>query len=287
MVLRYQLGRIILSDLQGNFLKEIFDPSKIKPIHDGNLELDITISPQLDWIYYRVGTGKLTVGMDFAEYEFYQLETMPVDGNQGPFEISTNKGAYAASWSNVGNQLAYSDYDRNNVNQLFISDKDGKNRRQFTFFTDQNLKIETILWSPEDEAIGLSLLTQDYHSLSYVISLKGSIQIFPINKSSLEGFVNGNAVLIWDGLGWKVIDFKSERSLRDFSIDGSKYAFFYHKNQISYDCDGVLCIIDIATGAQQIFPRVPIKYPNASYFEPLAQLIPFPEDFPGEINCRK
>jgi Tol biopolymer transport system component len=116
------------------------------------------LSPDESWIVYRIGSGTYEqMGSDFEPYrfEYENLETMSVDGTQGPYRLSQNGGAWRAAWSPNSEQIAYSDYDEKGIHQLFIINRDGSKRSQMTSFTGFQVEIMKILWSPNEDKIAV------------------------------------------------------------------------------------------------------------------------------------
>jgi hypothetical protein len=162
---------IVEMDLQGKIIRNIFPFERLPDVVNGYILIDppyyrraiYILSPDESWVVYRIGSGSYEQRGDDIEpyrFEYENLETMPVDGTQGPYRLSQNGGAWRAAWSPDSYQIAYSDYDEHGVHQLFIINRDGGNRRQITSFTDPQVEIMKILWSPKGDKIAL-LVDQD------------------------------------------------------------------------------------------------------------------------------
>jgi WD40-like Beta Propeller Repeat len=162
---------IVEMDLQGKILHSIFSFNQFHTPIDGVIlsppsysrrAID-ALSPDETWIAYKIGSGNVEERGDDLEpirYEYENLETMSLDGTQGPYRLSQNGGAWRAAWSPDSNQIAYSDYDDQGVHQLFVISRNGANRKQITSFIDPKVEIMKILWSPKGDKIAI-LVDQD------------------------------------------------------------------------------------------------------------------------------
>ncbi len=157
---------IIEMDLQGKILRDIFPFNRLPDVVDGHILIDPPyyrraidmLSPDESWVSYRIGSGSYEQRGDDIEpyrFKFENLETMSVDGTQGPYKLSQNGGAWRAAWSPDSQHIAYSDYDEQGIHQLFIISTDGGNRKQITAFTGRQVEIMKILWSPTGDKIAL------------------------------------------------------------------------------------------------------------------------------------
>ncbi len=140
LIRRADSGNLEEIDTRGNVLREVSSLPR---------QYGETISPDLNWIAY------LSVGgyQDYDHYEIQNVNVISVDGLSGPYTLTQNGGARQAAWSPDSQWIAYSDYDMDAVQQLFISHADGSNKRQLSAFTDSNLSIISYQWSPNGQAI--------------------------------------------------------------------------------------------------------------------------------------
>jgi WD40 repeat protein len=207
---------IVKMDLQGKILQTIFSFDQLPSITDGVIlsppstgrrAID-ALSPDETWIAYKIGSGSYEQRGDDLEpirYEYENLETMSVDGTQGPYRLSQNGGAWRAAWSPDSKQIAYSDYDEKGIHQLFIINKDGTNRRQVTSFTHPRMKgtsltypageILKIIWSPNGEKIA-SLVDQGDHWSTIVLNIDGKSSE-ALENISAEWWRDNNSLVAW------------------------------------------------------------------------------------------
>ena len=156
---------IVEMNLQGKIVRTIFSFERLPPITDGVILLPPSysrraidlLSPDEGWVSYKVGSGIVEqVGddRDPLRYEYENIETISVDGKEGPYQLSQRGGAWRASWSPNSQGIAYTDYDEFGIHQLYVISPDGTNRRQITYFTNP-LEIMKIIWSPNGKNIAL------------------------------------------------------------------------------------------------------------------------------------
>jgi hypothetical protein len=144
---------IVETDLHGNPIRILFRGDEIPASH-GAISFT-TISPDRDWVYYLVGTGVYNDCGDDTEcfYEYNDLETISVNGEQGPYRLSQGGGAWRVAWSPDGQHLAFSDYDEFGNQQLFLGSRDGSNHQQLTHLNTDQVLIMGIKWSPDGRRI--------------------------------------------------------------------------------------------------------------------------------------
>jgi hypothetical protein len=152
-------------NLQGEILHTIFPYNLFPQITGGQILLSPSyarraidmLSPDGSWIAYKIGSGILEQRGDDLEpfrYEFENVETIPTDGAEGPFQLSQRGGAWRLSWSPDSLYLAYSDYDEHGIHQLYVTSRKGTDRKQLTFLANP-VEIMKILWSPDGNKIAV------------------------------------------------------------------------------------------------------------------------------------
>jgi hypothetical protein len=290
---------IIEIDLEGKILRNVFAFKNIHNIVDGHLLIDPPyfrraidmLSPDKSWLVYRIGSGKYEQRGDDIEpyrFEYENIETMSLDGTQGPFRLSQNGGAWRVAWSPGSQQISYSDYDNNGVHQIYLIDKDGANRKQVTFFPNPQLGIMKILWSPDGEKLAVVIDQDDDGSVDDTIVLKINGSTSPKEyKNIFADWWRDNHTIIAGKLIEQeprhgeliILDTRSDDELA-IQLDNC-YRINPFGNPAMVGClryDDKFIVYDTYTSNV-------IVYPN---FEPLVDTqywIAAPDDYPGANGC--
>jgi dipeptidyl aminopeptidase/acylaminoacyl peptidase len=141
--------RVVRIDLDGSVLQELVSRDDISSL--GGIR-NITISPDENWIAYRISSGKPLGGYDVV-FEEENIEVIGVSGQSGPYRVTTGNGGREVAWSSKNLFVAYGDYDENDIYQLYVSKFDGSERHQLTYFTEESAEIRNIRWSPDGNKI--------------------------------------------------------------------------------------------------------------------------------------
>jgi hypothetical protein len=126
------------------------------------------VSSKRDWVWYWQSEGALISGYDmgdqYSRSEKQNLLVVATDLKQGPFPITEHQGGWVAAWSPVEGLIAFSDFDRNHILQIFTSQYDGSKRVQRTNFKEitslttgwHGLNIDKLLWSVNGNKLGIN-----------------------------------------------------------------------------------------------------------------------------------
>lgn len=166
-------------NLHGEIVRPIFTFDSFPEVSNGTIVLPSSIlryayyplSPDDSWLAYLVGSGNYEQWGDDIEpfrFEYQDLETISTDGTEGPHRLSLRGGVRRVAWSPDGQRLAFSDYDAEGITQLFISSRDGSNRRQLTF-NSQPIEMGKIFWAPDGERIALDVYQADSAALTEIL----------------------------------------------------------------------------------------------------------------------
>ncbi len=117
-----------------------------------------------------------------SNYEIQNIYTISKDFNKGPYPLTKNGGGWLASWAPTGERIAFSDYDENEIVQIFVSSVQGNDKTQVTDF-NQQIPFETygtdilqIDWSPDGKNIAIT-----YLSIESKVSGLATVIIDPVN----------------------------------------------------------------------------------------------------------
>lgn len=133
-------------DLQGHILQTLFSTRQYQG--DGKI-YQMFLSPQGDQLAYVVGQGDL----GYSRYAVQNLEVVSLENAMAAWRLTQGDGAWAVAWSPDGQRLAYTDYDANQVEQLYVSKPDGTERIQLTQLADSDLTFDSLKWSPDGQRI--------------------------------------------------------------------------------------------------------------------------------------
>lgn len=168
--------KLFRTDIMGNEITELFSFNYDKD----EFLYKLAPSPKLNAVAYTLGRGYL----DFDKYE-YQDIYIQLAGTTEIVPITERGGGWQGEWSSDGTMLAYSDYDENGIQQLFVIDSSGNNRRQVTSFQDSVIDIRRIRWSEDNQQILFEFFPSGSRNvLVLVISLGNENEIIYIDDFS-------------------------------------------------------------------------------------------------------
>jgi len=303
--------KIVHTDLEGNILEEVIKYSLV--IQSGE-EGDIwrvapTLSPTGDWLASVYVSGELGIGGEISK-----IEVLSTHHGQERHVLGSGGSAGYFAWSPDGQRLAYSDRDAAGIRQLYVSDLDGTDKVQLTYFTEPDLDIpeaigglsfSTPVWSPDGRLLAFHYRLTDESSFTtgavwIVSSLEDKqVQVAPENlphvwitgwsddSSHLAFYVRrrqdgggGDDAVFWtsatDGTVWHVLDSSQ-----------------LPEQRISWTFPvGGIQVVGIHPGGSVYYlydsnneTLKKIPYPISDrmvHFEPYAS----PNDFPGETACK-
>lgn len=164
LIVGLETGKIVRVSLQGNILREF----PIKGQTNTRATGHYAISPTEEWIAYTVGWGL----HEFDQYEFQDIEVVATNSNypSEPFKITTKGGAWEAAWAPDGLHLAFSDYDLEGIQQIYISEPSGIHQIELTRFTDRNAKLTALKWAPDGSKIAFIIKFPEENRSSLAIT---------------------------------------------------------------------------------------------------------------------
>jgi hypothetical protein len=289
LIVRLQNFDIAEVGLDGEIKQIIFSNNMI-PERSGDTSFGV-LSPDREWVYYKIGSGNLEQRGDDLEpfrFEFENVETISVDGTEGPFRLSQRGEARTIAWSPDGQQLAFSDNDENGNHQVFVASRDGSTRTQLTFNT-RPMNVMDILWSPNGENIAVVIDKDGNESVDLTMVLEltdGTIQVF--DNVLAQWWRDNNSLVarqqIRRALGYQniiILDVATGRTSTFFS--GGCYRINPFGNPAKVGCltiDNEFWVYNTRTYSAE-------KY--SQFVNPLNDLqhwIAAPDGFPGEVACK-
>lgn len=283
-------------DLQGNLVQILFYDATV-PARDGATSF-ARISPDNEWVYYLVGTGtEGNCADDYMEardcyYEYNDIETMSVSGEDGPYRLSQRGGAWKAAWSPDGQFVAFSDYDENGIDQLYIASRDGSNRQQLTFYDTGSLLIMGIHWSPDGERIALIVdRTGDFSGDATIVIEVNSLAISTFNDIIAQWWRNEETIIALQIAGEEIgysnigniitVDTLSNRVSPLYDGGCSRINSFGNPSMVGcLTIDDEFYVINSLTHSFERYPQFDLYLPSLYYW------IAAPESFPGATSCK-
>jgi len=167
-------------DLQGNILEKIDDPE-----NEERFQV-VVLSPDK-----QRGARDMFLGSHAnVELDYLTLEILERTLLTTPVELAPNGGAYAYAWSPDGNWLAFSDFDENDILQVYRATVDGQVVEQLTTHLQDPGVIQIIEWSPNGQYIAYAaqafLPTQYAHGGWIGLITLSDLQMVAINPDYFQ-----------------------------------------------------------------------------------------------------
>lgn len=180
-LMRVRLGsRMEEVDIQGHMRQSLVDLSSVAS--RGSL-VDIALSPLRDTVAYVVGTGYHSL----LRYQLQNVEIANVDGSDAT-QITEHGGASNVVWSPDGQSVAYSDYDKNGVQQIFVTSPSKKDRRQLSSLSERSSIFGELQWSPSGNAIAVAMAnTATKSSTVAILQLASFPKLEPLARMTNVG----------------------------------------------------------------------------------------------------
>jgi dipeptidyl aminopeptidase/acylaminoacyl peptidase len=137
-----------------------------------------------------VGQGDL----GYSRYAVQNLEVVSLSNSAAARRLTHGNGAWAVAWSLDGQRLAYTDYDANQVEQLYVSKSDGAERIQLTHLTDPDLTFDSLKWSPDGRRIAFRTRPRIVSSFS---SSLGSVAVTATAPPVYMQAIHGANIFWW------------------------------------------------------------------------------------------
>ena len=216
-----------------------------------------SISPSGKWLSYKVISGDYGMGYEFAPIQNVMLLKVNSETPENSEQISINGGAISGkvAWSNNDQYLAFTDFDQNKIQQVFLYDLFQGERLQITHFSADLpfQEIFSLTWSSDSNYLAFATVqpiknefTLAYGSGSiYIAKLEPTetkiIQVYKnkgINRSvfwwgdqnDLVFVSNNEGKYLNDAdytIGWyEVREEKMVKTLTDFDLQLNQNVYF-------------------------------------------------------------
>jgi len=279
---------IVEISISGQLRRKIFESEHIAFTGKGNVIPWVLISPSETYFAFNVGSGDRTVNQYNNDYHY---ETEDIYANEitqldEPIKISENGKGWFYQWSPDGENLAYTDVDKNGYFQIFIWNINNNLRTQITNFLDEMSPPYQLIWSPNQEYIVVFLPNEGVAEV-FIAKSDGS-SVLALGSVRNMWWNDDGSLVLWDGkesiLKW--MDPKSGGMIRTLKIPESESIPkpFGSSEKIAclHDCFGHndygLVIFDIQTQKLERYLDLPRVY---DYYNWVPSLF----IFPGEAQC--
>jgi dipeptidyl aminopeptidase/acylaminoacyl peptidase len=215
-----------------------------------------------------------------------ELQTMPVDGESGPYRISENGGARRSAWSPDSEKIAFSDYDNQGRLQLFLAKRDGSERTQLTHF-ESSVDMMEISWSSDGQRIAAAYDSDgdDFQDAILTANTQGDLNPTIFEHKILWWWRDADSVFAGEpGDGLVLLDIHAGKVLGRWSTFGHLghlIAPYQSDSDIGYfSSEGTFAVLDTVDNQITGF---------SSSSQPLADLAYWfesPATFLGEDECR-
>ncbi len=146
MIMRFG-NKITKTNLSGEIDSELFSIAH----SESEFLYKVAISPKKTSVAYTLGQGYF----GYDRFEIQDVYIMDRDGEI--YKVTQNGGGWIGEWSHDERKLAYSDFDENGNQQLYIFDRNNNKRQQITAFQEKVDEIRRIRWSGDDQQILLEI----------------------------------------------------------------------------------------------------------------------------------
>jgi len=253
---------ISLIDMEGNSLETIYSFENLPVSNDEGKNSFPTLSPNLKFLYYKVGYGEPIIppNLTLSRFEKEYIELTQVENSSTPIRLSKNGGGWYAIWSPDSTLIAHSDYDINGILQIYLSTFDGKSIKQVSSFNNE-VEFINIAWSPNskyfivsydvdnDWAADATLLADI--SSDNVVVLKNIVGWWWRDDVSIIGGEVNNGLIVFDIFKEIILGNFQELDYRGYSAGQ-----FKSPNVVgSFNSDGHFLTYDTITGKYEVFPN--------------------------------
>jgi len=171
-------------DLKGWLIGEVLPQDWYKGSGEAYGE---TLSVSGEWLAYTVGQGE----QGYDSWEFQDIETLRLVDLE-IFHLTDRGGAFQAEWSPDGMLVAFSDFDENGVNQIYIAKADGTDKIELTSFREKDFRVLMLRWSPDGKKLAFQHNNNQIRSISlgviYMDTDERVVRTFPEMQASAKNF---------------------------------------------------------------------------------------------------
>ncbi|MBN2716493.1 MAG: PD40 domain-containing protein, partial [Deltaproteobacteria bacterium] len=145
VLVKLQNKSIVGLDLDGNVLTEYLPPDW----YPGSVPVfSESLSPDGSYLAYKVGTGYAT----HVSYENQHIEILNI-AQQTTTQLTEHGGLCGLTWSPDGEMLAFTGYDDNTVNQIFILDISTMEKTRLSSSVKSGKPTQSLYWSPDSRKL--------------------------------------------------------------------------------------------------------------------------------------
>lgn len=288
LIVRLDDKSIVQVDLKARVIKELLPSNWYQGQGVAYGEI---LSASEEWIAYGVGQGL----QGYNSWEYQDIETMHLI-DRVVFRLSEHGGARVFAWAPDGLRIAFSDYDENNVQQIYISKRDGKEKKQLTQFNQQDGEVRLLRWSPDGtklafqqlteldhpETLGMILVSESLPFITYTVVPPGvknfwwdgdEVLVILTEFDEVASEIGEGAIVWLDTTTRQLVN-----SLRESDIIKNNIitAGYFGQSKLFLISDSGFFIYDPATG---------VMLQEFGFFLPYSDLKISPMNFPGEDQC--
>ncbi len=172
IVIKTKDSDLFKANITGEIDEELFSYQNLNAIEKNLFGYTLNPSPDHKWVWY--WTGKSDPEDQLQEYYIPMnpnIGILALDDQKNPRLLSKNSGAWAVSWAPDTASIAFSDYDENHIQQVYIHKLNENSTFKVTEYLNPDYKITNIAWSPNRKNIAVTLNIKDSYEIS-ILDLK-------------------------------------------------------------------------------------------------------------------
>jgi hypothetical protein len=284
-------------NLNGQVTQEIFNFLDQWPNNLEGYWHYFNLSPDNKWLSYRIGTGEFhdSPNLYQVRYDFENIYAQSVDGESGPYQVSSGGDALISAWSPDSRRLAYGDVNEAGIHQVYAVNPDGSHRDQLTNFVVDS-DIEGLQWSPESKQLAIEFWLSDDSSKRDILIVSDTEhqQTDRYPDLQLLWWKDENILLVYERQGdlkgiIKQLDVNSGQIIDSAQVNsgGIHFAPFGSQQKVGFiNNDGYFSVYDTERHTVTDLHNISVRDSEMrDYLGMPGDMIVSPDSFTGESEC--